>query len=174
MSDTPVEILSDVVELPAGIPYELPVETPSELPVETPFEFPVDTSSNVPLDIPYVNDVITLDSIVSDYEVAIQKETDIKVFLITNLIGASSSSFKPKLLEWASARFPAVYPIWSVNIEVPTKCSDGASRNIHAYLEFCLKMTLADLLVQLQPKFVNIQLTYMFQGNTFSIAVIKA
>lgn len=136
---------------------------PVDIPVQAPIEFPVEIPSR-----------ITLDSIISEYDIAVQKETDINVFFILNLIGSSPLSFKSKLLEWATKRFPAAYPIWSVNVEVPPRCSDGVTRDIQAYLEFCLGMTLAELLNKLQPKFVDIQLTYMFQGSTFSIAVLKA
>jgi hypothetical protein len=78
------------------------------------------------------------------------------------------------LFQWAAAGFPDIWILKSFTLEVPPTCSDGVSRNIYEYFEYCLGTNMGDLIATIQTKLSGIQLSYSFQGSTLRLHVSKA
>jgi len=145
------------------------------IPPEVPPQFePVPESTiqleTQPVEIP---DIIDLNNLINEQQVLVQRETDLKTFFNDTLISVPISTFKPKLIEWAALRFPVLFPIWSVDVNVPDVCSDGVTRGLVAYIEHCIEMKVDELMTILQPKFIDINVTYTYQNSRFSVVVVK-
>jgi hypothetical protein len=117
--------------------------------------------------------IATLDELMASHEATVNKETEDRATL-TPLLNESRDTLRAPLFQWAAAGFPNAWVALSFTLEVPPTCSDGVSRNIYEYFEFCLGMTLGYLIAALQPKLSGIQISYSFQGNTLRLHVSKA
>lgn len=150
------------------------VETPytGPLHVETTYTWPVqvETPYIEPVQVP---DVIDLNNLINEHQVLAQRESDLKSFFNDTLISVPVSTFKPKLIKWATLRFPIMYPIWSVDLVIPDVCCDGVTRGLVAYIEHSIGITVNELIATLQAKFIDINVTYSYQNNRFSIVVLK-
>lgn len=120
-----------------------------------------------------VPDVIDLNNLINEQQVLVQRESDLKSFFNDTLISVPISTFKPKLIEWATLRFPVLFPIWSVDVVVPDVCADGVTRGLLAYIEHCIGITLNELITTLQAKFIDINVDFGYQNSRFSIVVLK-
>jgi hypothetical protein len=107
-----------------------------------------------------VNDTVSLDDLMNDQTVMLQRENDARSYLSQTLIDITASSLKPKLLEWASLRFPAIFVLITVSLSVPQVCSDGASRLLPQYIEFCSGKTLNEIAASLSQKLPGIQVSF--------------
>jgi len=151
-----------------GVPEE-------NIPPEAPVEFEPVPESTVQLESPPVQvpDIIDLNNLINEQQVLVQRESDLKIFFNDTLISVPVSIFKPKLIEWATLRFPIMFPIWSVNVAVPDVCSDGVTRGLVPYIEHCIGMKLDELMTVLQAKFIDINVNYTYQNSRFSVVVLK-
>ena len=116
--------------------------------------------------------IITLDELVSSQEVLRQKEIDDKAFIDT-IDNPNPIDLRAKLYQWAVQKFPEAFPVFSVTINPPQVCSDGVTRGLYDYIQFCSGMSIADKLLSLQSKMQGIQVLNSFSGNTITIHVSK-
>ena len=117
--------------------------------------------------------IATLDELLVSHGAIVNKEADDRATLAP-LLNESRETLRAPLFQWASLGFPNIWVAQSFTLEVPPTCSDGISRNIYEYFEYCLGTTLGDLIAALQPKLAGIQISYSFQGNTLRLHVSKA
>jgi hypothetical protein len=117
--------------------------------------------------------IATLDELMSTRAAVVNKEAEDRATLAP-LLNESRETLRAPLFQWASEGFPDIWIVQSFTLEVPPTCSDGISRNIYEYFEYCLGTTLGDLIAALQPKLTGIQISYSFQGNTLRLHVSKA
>jgi hypothetical protein len=118
-------------------------------------------------------DTVSLDDLMADQTVMLQTETDARVYLSQTLIDITASSLKPKLLEWASLRFPAIFVLITVSLSVPQACSDGASRLLPQYIEFCSGKTLNEIAASLSQKLPGIQVSFSSVPSAFYVHVSR-
>ena len=105
--------------------------------------------------------IVTIDQLLSLQQVIANQEATDTANLQAIFVTPAEPMFQTQLTTWATLNFPASYPIASIQINPPSVCSDGVSRNYIDYSLFCLQATSFDLLVsQLQPQFVGILLSY--------------
>jgi hypothetical protein len=117
--------------------------------------------------------IATLEELMASYGAIVNKEAADRATL-TPLLNESRETLRAPLFQWASAGFPNIWVAQSFTLEVPPTCSDGVSRNIYEYFEYCLGTTMADLIITIQSKVTGIQISYSFQGNTLRLHVSKA
>lgn len=145
------------------------VEVTSEVLQDT-----IDMNSIVPEVQQVVADVINIDDIVNDHDILVQRENELKDFLTQSILNVSASSLRPKLIQWASLQYPYGYTLMSAPVVVPQFCSDGVSRTIDKYIEFCLGMTIDSIISSLSQRITGVILTYRLSPSLFEIIVIKA
>ena len=115
-------------------------------------------------------DSITLEEIMNDHAVLLVKEAQDKS-LIDEIGSQHVSVLKPKLIEWVSAGKPNVFPIMTLDIQPPTKCSDGISRGLSDYITFCSGKPIHQHVAALQLKLVGIQVSFANINGQVSIVV---
>lgn len=116
--------------------------------------------------------LITLDELVSSQQVLQQKELDDKE-IINTIDSPNPVDLRAKLYQWAVQKFPEAFPVFSVTVNPPPVCSDGVSRGLYDYIQFCSGMSIGDKLLSLQSKMQGIQVLNSYSGNTITIHVSK-
>jgi hypothetical protein len=116
--------------------------------------------------------IITLDELITSQEVLKQKENEDKL-IIDQLDNPNPIELKAKLYQWAIQKFPDSFPVFSVTISPPSVCSDGITRELYDYIEYCSGTNIRDRLLSLQSKLQGIQVLNSYSGNTITIHVSK-
>jgi hypothetical protein len=114
-----------------------------------------------------------LEDLINSVEALTKKESEDKT-LLESIENMPSEDFKTKLISWAVAGFPNVYEIHRVVIVPPQKCSDGVSRGLADYIEFCSGKTINQHVEKLQEKVTGISLSFANMGTYIAIVVSKA
>ena len=117
--------------------------------------------------------VITMNDILSSVEVVVQKEQNDKATL-ESIATMSFEELKNKLLVWATLGFPNVYEIKKIVITPPTVCSDGVTRGLTEYIEFCSGKTMQDHVIALQQRVQDMTISFANMGTYIGIVVTKA
>lgn len=117
--------------------------------------------------------IATLDELMASHGAIVNKEADDRA-TVSVLLNESRETLRAPLFQWAAAGFPNAWVAQSFTLEAPPTCSDGVSRNIYEYFEFCLGTNMGDLIASIQTKLSGIQISYSFQGNTLRLHVSKA
>lgn len=124
---------------------------------------------------PYVEpppDIISLDDLLSDIQVLTAKEQTDKN-LIEAIGNLTTFGLRPRLVEWALNNFNSLFEIYSVTINTPTVCVDGVARDLRQYISYLTGKTLDEYMEILNPKFVGMDLTYGYFGNTIKLFLTK-
>jgi hypothetical protein len=115
-------------------------------------------------------DFLSLDDILNDQELLIAKELSDKNLL--DQIGSQHvSMLKPKLVEWVGRGKPNAYPVMTLSIYPPSKCSDGVSRNLPEYITFCSGKSIEEHVGLLQTKLSGISVSFANIGGNVAIVV---
>jgi hypothetical protein len=118
-------------------------------------------------------DILTFADLMNEHDIVVQKEAADKALLES--IGVQRvETLKPKLVEWVMKGCPNAYPIFSVNIQPPAKCSDGVVRNLPDYIEFCSGKTFDEHVGLLRPKLPDLNVSFANFGGVPTIVVSKA
>ena len=122
---------------------------------------------------PPAPDVLTLSELLNDQSVLVSKEQADKALLET--IGTTSvQSLKPKFLEWVLKGRPQAFPILSVDVRPPERCSDGEVRNLPDYIVFCSGKSIEEHTALLQAKLPDIPISFANVGGVVTIVVLTA
>lgn len=117
-------------------------------------------------------DILTFADIMSERDVVLAKEASDKAAL--EGIGArTTSALKPTLIEWVMTGCPNVYPIFSIDMKAPDKCSDGVVRTLPDYITFCSGKTINEHVDILQAKFPDIVVSFSYNGTSIAIVVSR-
>ena len=162
------------IELQNGIPVVVN-QTPGSTGIQGPTGpsqevlamFP--SASNGFVETPYI---ATLDELLLSYESTLAQETADRTALSV-LINPSRESFRSQLFQWAAAGFPNGYIIQSISINPPNICSDGVTRNVGKYVEFCIGTDMGSVIQSLTSLMTGIQPTWSTNENTVRIHVTR-
>ena len=115
---------------------------------------------------------ISLNDILSSIEVITQKEKDDKASL--EALGLIPyDTLKTKLVSWATSGFQNAYEIEKLVIVPPTTCSDGVSRNLADYVQFCSGKTMQEHVATLQQRVQDMVITFANMGSYIAVVVSK-
>jgi hypothetical protein len=118
--------------------------------------------------------IATIDELTASLEAVVAKENQDKAILSV-LIKAPRETLRGALFQWAAAGFPLSYIVKSFTIVPPPTCSDGVTRDIYQYINYCLGVDLGDLMVTLQSKAIGIAFNYsIVDFNVLNLHVGKA
>ena len=116
--------------------------------------------------------IITLNDILSSVEVVTQKEQYDKAALET-LATIPYDTLKSKLLTWATSGFPNVYEIYKLTITPPATCSDGVTRDLTSYIQFCSGKTIQEHVASIQTRVQDMTITFANMGSYIAVVVSK-
>lgn len=115
-------------------------------------------------------DFLSLDDLLSDHEILVAKEQADKGLL--DQIGSQHVlALKPKLVEWVGTGKPHAYPVMMLNIQPPSKCSDGVERNLPDYIAFCSGKSIEEHVGMLQAKLSGMSVSFANLGGQVAIVV---
>jgi hypothetical protein len=115
---------------------------------------------------------ITLQDIMNAVEVSQAREEEDKTKL--EAIGTISfETLRASLLTWATRGFPNAYTIYEVALSAPGICSDGTSRALPEYIEFCSGKTIAEHVAVLQARLPDITVSFAYSGYSILIVVSR-
>ena len=92
---------------------------------------------------------------------------------VSSLLYQTRDTLRAPLFQWAAIGFPDIWVIQSFTIDPPPICSDGESRVLLSYFEYCLGKPLSEAIDEIQLKLTGIKLSMSFQGNTLRLHVSK-
>jgi hypothetical protein len=103
-----------------------------------------------------------------------QKEAADKATL--DAIGSISyDDLRTRLIAWGRNGFPNASPLQTVTVFPPTVCSDGVTRTLEDYIQFCSGKTIAEHVARLQAKVSSdICVGFANVGGAIAIVVTKA
>jgi hypothetical protein len=117
-------------------------------------------------------DILTLSDLLSDQSVIVSKEQADKTLLDT--IGTQTvSNLRSKLVEWVLKGQPTTFPLLSLNIQPPSCCSDGVSRDLADYIQFCSGKTIQEHVAILQAKLPDITVSFANMCGITTVVVLK-
>ena len=117
--------------------------------------------------------LFTIDQLVTQKSVALAQETTDRASLLP-LTNPESHNFTPALQQWASAGFPAGYPVVSLTLTPPSPCSDGTTRtSVYEYVSYLTGGTtdVAGATIALNAKVLGFTFGYIVSGNTLHLCV---
>ena len=117
--------------------------------------------------------IITLDDLISSVNTITEKEAQDRQAL-SILVTPDSNTITNNLFQWAKLGFPAVYPILTISVDVPSKCSDGQTRGFYDYITYVLGHPISDDVPLLQAKLPGMKLSYSISYNTITFHVERA
>lgn len=117
--------------------------------------------------------IASLDELMASHAaVFTQEQKDTKSLEI--LKNPSREAFRTQLFQWAAVGFPDLYLVQSITINPPSICSDGVTRNLGKYIEFCLGTDMGTILQGISALMTGIRPSWSTDGNTLRIHVTKA
>ena len=118
-------------------------------------------------------DIVSITDLMNEHATIVQRESTMNAFLTSQLITVSPSTLRPRLIEWATLRYPAIYPIINMQVDIPDICADGVSRSLQAFVEYSLGVPLSVVIESLSAKLPGMEISYSCSGSSFSIHVSK-
>lgn len=116
-------------------------------------------------------DVLTLADLLNDQTVIVSKEQADKELL--DAIGTQRvENFRAKLLDWVLKGRPTFFPLYEANIYPPPKCSDGQTRGLADYIQYCSGKTIEEHTALLQAKLPDIPITFANVRGIVTIVTI--
>jgi hypothetical protein len=147
-----------------------PAPAPAPAPEPAPADATVPEPSPAPAPAP--PPTITIQDIMNAVEVSQTREEQDKTKL--EAIGTISfETLRSSLLTWATRGFPNAYTIYEVALSAPSVCSDGTSRALPEYIEFCSGKTIADHVAVLQARLPDITVSFAYSGHSILIVVSR-
>lgn len=120
-----------------------------------------------------VPDILSIDDLIDESAQLLAKEQR-DGHAIRAIGTQSTSALRPKLVEWVTKGKPNAYPIIEVAIEPPTQCSDGVTRDLSEYIEFCSGQSIGDHTAAVQAKLVGMVLSFMRVPQGVAIVVSQS
>lgn len=116
--------------------------------------------------------IASMDELMASLGAIVTKETADK-HTVSALLHQTRETLRAPLFQWAAIGFPDIWVIRSFTIDPPPICSDGESRVLLSYFDYCLGKPLSEAIDEIQSKLTGIKLSMSFQGNTLRLHVSR-
>ena len=117
--------------------------------------------------------LLTLRDLLDTQSGLLQKEEEDRKTLLA-LSSLSLDKLRDTLLTWVSLQMPPMWTFYELSIVPPTTCSDGVSRGLADYIQFCSGRDFPSYIVDLQAKVGGVVFGYQSNGGRLRIVVSKA
>lgn len=118
-------------------------------------------------------DILTMAEILADQALLVAKEHADKL-LLDSIGSHSAQGLKPRFVEWITKGCQSGFALLSLDIKPPERCSDGVTRGLADYIEFCSGKTIAAQVELLQAKLPDITLSYANICGMTTVVVVTA
>jgi hypothetical protein len=132
--------------------------------------FPGDTEYVAPP--PEPSYIMTLEELAASQEALLSKES-VDRLLVTRFVTPDSAVVRTRLLQWASAGFPNIFVLLSVDLIPPPVCLDGVARSGFHYIQYLTGTSLSDHVRALEQKLPGMSLSYSTPAHMICIHVTK-
>ena len=136
-------------------------------PTYDPTLFP--TAATGPVEPPQI---ASLEELMQSHAVVVTKETTDRQSL-SGLINPLRDQYRPQLFQWAAAGFPPTFVVQMFDITPPNICSDGVTRNVGKYIEYCVGTDMGSVVQSLAALMTGINVAWSTTGNTLNIHVSR-
>ena len=120
-----------------------------------------------------VNNGPTLSDLVASHEVVAAKEQADGATL--RAIGTTpTSAVKPALVEWYGKGCPPAFPILTLSITPPPRCSDGEVRTLSDYVTFCSGSPIQTHVAGLAARLPDLKVSFANLQGSIAIVVSRA
>lgn len=117
--------------------------------------------------------LFTIADLVSDHDRLLKKEAEDRA-LVDTIEFPDMTAMKAKLIEWATAGFPDAFPVFSITVNPPGACSDGASRGLFDYVAYLAGVPIADKMARLTAKLQGMYILCSYSGNEITFRVFRS
>lgn len=129
--------------------------------------------STGPMLVSNVTTIATLDELLSSHAAVVAKETA-DTATLQQLISVNRDALRTNLFSWASNGFPNIYIVLSIQLTLPSVCSDGVTRNCYEYIEWLTSKKIPDMIAGIQNGLTGIEASYSILGSTFRVHVSRS
>jgi len=116
--------------------------------------------------------IATMEELMASHAATLAKEAGDKQML-SPLVNPARDQFRPQLFQWASSGFPDIYVIQSYSVTPPPICTDGVTREIGKYIEYCLGKHMGEVVDGMKELMPGIQPSWSIDRNALRIHVSK-
>lgn len=117
-------------------------------------------------------EVLTFAELLNEQTI-VQTKEELDKGLLEGIGNQSIYSLKPKLVEWVMKGCPNAFPVLSIQVQAPSRCSDGEVRTLPEYIKFCSGKTINEHVSLLQAKLPDITVSYANISGNIVIVVSK-
>lgn len=117
--------------------------------------------------------IATMEELMASHAATISKE-NADTQLLSSLANPTRDAFRPQLFQWAASGFPDLYIIQSISVTPPAICTDGITRGVGKYIEYCIGKHMGQVIDGMKALMTGIQPSWSTNGNTLRIHVTKA
>lgn len=116
---------------------------------------------------------LSLADLLTDHSVLLATEQADKARL--DAIGTQAiESLRPRFVEWVLKGRPSPFPLISLEIHPPPRCSDGECRCLPDYIQFCSGKTIMEHVALLQAKLPDIRVSFANIQGVVTILIVTA
>jgi hypothetical protein len=116
---------------------------------------------------------LSIEDILNESEIVRQKELVDKAAL-ESIWNISIPSLRTLLMNWAASGFPNAMSIHEIQIQAPAICSDGVSRSLGDYIQYCSGKSIQEHISLLQAKLTDIVVAFSYTGASIRIVVSRS
>jgi hypothetical protein len=116
--------------------------------------------------------LITLEELTNTIDVIKQKEATDKSLLLS-AFDVDLNMLRDALMKWATAGFPYVYCLFTIDVSPPPKCSDGITRSVYDYIGYVTETSVTELMQRISQKTTGIEFSQNTDSDHFRIYVSK-
>jgi len=117
--------------------------------------------------------IATLDELMASHAAIVAKEnTDKQTLSVLN--SNLRDLFRAPLFQWAAAGFPDIYIVKTFTILPPPICSDGVTRGMYEYINYCLDSNLDTIMDNIRLRLTGITLSTSIADDILRFHVSKS
>lgn len=117
--------------------------------------------------------LISIDDLLNEQTIIQQREDSDRRELAKIENPPNVTQLRQILLQWAKQGFPYAFPLFSINLNTLSVCSDGVTRTLYPYIEYLMGESITSLMAKLEAKLQGIKLLNSYSGTTVTIHVYK-
>jgi hypothetical protein len=136
-----------------------------------PFVRATGTSPNLPTGYTGPAPVISMEELLAVHNTPSKEQQDTARFQTMFTIDAAH--LRQSLLRWAAAGYQPNYMVWSSPSSGVVQCLDGKTRSGMGYLEYCMNMSRAEMLAQLQTMLPGLNVVLQLSRGVISVTVTR-
>jgi hypothetical protein len=117
-----------------------------------------------------ISSLLTIDDILGT--ILIQKEASDRT-IIQSIGNMTDEELREKLISWAKLGFPNNFELKRIGIVPPKKCTDGVTRNLTEYIQYCSGKSIQEHVDLLQSRVTGMTISCVDSFGCFCVRISK-